>query len=138
MAGPVWMLDTNALSELIRRPTGPLVHRLAAEAPDAVCTSIVVACELRFGARRKGSAVLTQRVEQLLAALAVLPFDEPADEHYADIRVALERAGTLIGSHDLFIAAHARSRELTLVTHNLREFARVPGLKVADWLAAPG
>lgn len=52
--------------------------------------------------------------------------------------MALECAGTPIGSHDLFIAAHARSRGLTLVTHNLREFARVPGLKVADWLAAPG
>ena len=138
MAEPAWMLDTNALSELIRCPGGLLVQRLADKAPDAVCTSIVVACELRFGARRKASAALTQRVEQLLAALVVLPFDEPADEHYADIRAALERAGTPIGSNDLFIAAHARSRGLTLVTHNLREFARVPGLKTADWLAAPG
>lgn len=138
MAEPAWMLDTNALSELIRNPGGPLVERLSAQAPDAVCTSIVVACELRFGARRKGSAVLTQRVEQLLAALVVLPLDAPADEHYADIRTVLERAGTPIGSHDMFIAAHARSRELTLVTNNLREFARVPGLKVEDWQAAPG
>lgn len=138
MAEPAWMLDTNALSELIRYPGGPMVQRLAAEAPDAVCTSIVVACELRFGAQRKGSAALTQRVEQLLAALSVLPFDEPADEHYADIRVALERAGTPIGSNDLLIAAHARSCGLTLVTHNLREFERVPGLKVVDWLPAPG
>lgn len=138
MAEPAWMLDTNALSELIRNPAGPLVQRLAAEAPGAVCTSIVVACELRFGARRKGSPTLTQRVEQLLAALEVLPLDEPADEHYADIRAALERAGTPIGAHDLLIAAHARSRGLTLVTHNLREFERVPGLKVEDWQAAPG
>ena len=136
MVEPTWMLDTNALSELIRNPVGPMVQRLAVEAPDAVCTSIVVACELRFGARRKGSAPLTERVEQLLAALPVLPFDEPADEHYADIRAALERAGTPIGSHDLFIAAHARSRALTLVTHNVREFERVPDLKVADWLTA--
>lgn len=138
MAEPAWMLDTNALSELIRNPGGPMVQRLATEAPDAVCTSIVVACELRYGAQRKGSAALTQRVEQLLTALPVLPFDEPADEHYADIRVALERAGTPIGSNDLLIAAHARSRGLTLVTHNLREFERVSGLKVVDWLPAPG
>lgn len=137
MAEPAWMLETNALSELIRNPSGPLTRRLAGVAPDAVCTSIVVACELRFGARRKGSTTLTQRVEQLLAALVVLPLDDPADEHYADIRVALERAGTPIGSHDLLIAGHARSRGLTLVTHNLREFARVPGLKVEDWFAAP-
>ena len=92
---------------------------------------------MRFGAQRKGSIALTQRVEQLLSSLAVLPLDEPVDQHYADIRVTLERAGTLIGSHDLFIAAHARSRGLTLVTHNLREFQRVPGLRVESWLGAP-
>jgi tRNA(fMet)-specific endonuclease VapC len=98
----------------------------------------VVACELRLGALRKGSAVLSGRVEQLLDSLVVLPLDEPADQHYAEIRAALERAGTPIGSHDLFIAAHARSRDMTLVTHNLREFQRVPGLRVEDWLGAPG
>ena len=129
------MLDTNALSELIRDPQGPLAQRLSAMEPDAVCTSIVAACELRFGARRKGSAALSQRVEQLLQVLAVLPLDAPSDEHYADIRTALERSGTPIGSHDLFIAAHARSRGLTLPTRNLREFQRVPGLRVEDWPA---
>lgn len=135
MAQPLWMLDTNALSELIRDPRGPVMQRLSDVAPDEVCTSIVVACELRFGAQRKGSAVLTERVNALLDAMAVPPFDEPADAHYADIRATLERAGTPIGSHDLLIAAHARSRALTLVTHNLREFQRVPGLKLEDWLA---
>lgn len=134
-AGPAWMLDTNTLSELIRNPRGALKDRLESTAPDAVCTSIVVACELRFGARRKGSEMLTKRVEQLLDTLLILPLDPPADEHYADIRTTLERAGTPIGSHDLFIAAHARSRSLTLVTHNIREFARVPDLHVQDWLA---
>ena len=136
MAEPAWMLDTNALSDLIRNPRGALMQRLAATEPDAVCTSIVVACELRFGASKKGSEALTQRVEQLLDTLTVLPLDAPADQHYADIRAALERAGTPIGSHDLLIAAHARSRGITLVTHNIREFARVPGLRVEDWLAA--
>jgi len=130
------MLDTNTLSELIRSPRGALTERLAAIEPDEVSTSIVVACELRFGARRKGSDVLTRRVEQLLGTLNVLPLDPPADEHYADIRAALEQLGTPIGSHDLFIAAHARSRGLTLVTHNIREFTRVPDLNVEDWLAA--
>ena len=133
MAQPLWMLDTNALSELIRDPRGPVMQRLSDVAPDVVCTSIVVACELRFGARRKGSATLTQRVEQLLEALTVLPLDAPADEHYADIRAELERNGTPIGSHDLFIAAHARSRGMTVLTRNLREFQRVPGLAVEDW-----
>lgn len=135
MAQPLWMLDTNALSELIRDPRGPVMQRLSDVAPDVVCTSIVVACELRFGVQRKGSAVLTERVDALLDAMVVLPLDEPADAHYADIRATLERAGTPIGSHDILIAAHARSRALTLVTHKLREFQRVPGLKVEDWLA---
>ena len=70
-------------------------------------------------------------------SLTVLSLDEPADRHYADIRAALERAGTPIGNHDLFIAAHARSRGMTLVTQNMREFERVPGLQVEDWLTAP-
>jgi tRNA(fMet)-specific endonuclease VapC len=134
MAGPLWMLDTNALSELIRNPAGPLTQRVARVGTDRICTSVVVACELHFGARRRGSATLTARVEQLLEAMAVLPFDVPADEHYADIRADLERVGTPIGSNDLLIAAHARSLRLTLVTHNVREFARVPGLSVEDWL----
>lgn len=135
MAEPAWMLDTNTLSDLIRNPRGALLRRLSSTEPDAICTSIVVACEMRFGARRKGSDVLTNRVEQLLGTLTVLPLDKPADLHYADIRTALERAGTPIGNHDLFIAAHARSRDVTLVTHNVREFERVPGLRVEDWLA---
>lgn len=137
MGVPAWMLDTNMVSDLIRHPRGVVAQRLSSTEPDAICTSIVVACELRFGARRKGSDTLTRRVEQLLAALTVLPLDEPADWHYADIRAALERAGTPIGNHDLFIAAHARSRGMTLVTHNMREFERVPGLRVEDWLTAP-
>jgi tRNA(fMet)-specific endonuclease VapC len=127
------MLDTNALCELVHNPRGALAQKLNALEPHTVCTSIVAACELRFGAQRKGSAPLTQRVEQLLQALTVLPLDPPADEHYADIRVTLERSGAPIGSQDLFIAAHARSRGMTLLTRNLREFQRVPGLVVEDW-----
>ncbi len=136
MPGLAWMLDTDTLSSLVRDPRNAVFDRLLAIEPDAACTSIVVACELRFGARRKGSRVLTLRVGQLLDALAVLPLDAPADAHYADIRVALERAGKPIGNNDLLIAAHARSRGLTLVTHNVREFRRVPGLRVEDWLPA--
>lgn len=129
------MLDTNALSELIRNPQGTLARRLDDSEPSAVCTSIVAACELRFGAQRKGSPALSLRVEQLLEAIEVLPLDLPSDRHYADIRATLERSGTPIGSHDLFIAAHARSRGMTLVTRNVREFRRVPGLTVEDWAA---
>lgn len=74
---------------------------------------------------------------RLLRVVTVLPFDAPADEHYADIRANLERQGVPIGSHDLFIATHARSRGMTLLTRNLREFQRVPGPRVEDRPAAP-
>lgn len=136
MAAPAWMLDTNILSALIKNPGGPLRDRLTVVDPDTVCTSVVVACELRFGALKKGSAALQSRVDELLSHLTVLALDGEADRHYADIRCSLEQAGAPIGSHDLFIAAHARSLGLTLVTHNLREFQRVPGLKAETWLAA--
>ncbi len=137
MAALAWMLDTNTLSELIKRPGGALARRIAQVEADTLCTSVIVACELRFGAERKGSAVLSTKVNQLLTQLIVLALDGDTDRDYADIRFRLERAGTPIGNHDLFIAAHARSRGLTLVTHNLREFQRVPGLKVEDWLSSP-
>ena len=136
MAALAWMLDTNTLSALIKNPRGALVERLAAVDADTLCTSIVVACELRFGAQRRESAALSAKVEELLSNLTVLALDGEADRHYADIRSALEKAGTPIGNHDLFIAAHARAQGLTLVTHNLREFQRVPGLRVENWLGA--
>ena len=133
MAVAAWMLDTNVLSDLIRDPHGVVASRVAAEPAAAICTSIVVACELRFGAVRKGSTVLIDRVDQLLDRIDVLPLDTDPDRHYAALRTTLESNDTPIGSHDLFIAAHARCLDLTLVTRNLREFARVPGLRVVDW-----
>ena len=131
-----WMADTNILSELIRNPQGPLVQHMLTIDMSGFCTSIVVACEMRYGAQRRGSAALQAKVEELLNSLPVLPLDADADKHYADIRTELEAAGTPIGSHDLFIAAHARASGLTLVTRNTREFTRVRALLVEDWMAA--
>lgn len=78
---------------------------------------------------------LADNVRRILAELVVLPLEPPADEHYGDIRLALERAGTPIGPNDLLIAAQARALDLTLVTANEREFKRVAGLQVENWLA---
>ena len=136
MAAQQWMLDANILSYLIKHPAGALAQRIARLEPDALCTSAIVACELRFGAQRKGSPSLSRKVEQLLSEITVLTLGGDVAIDYADIRFTLERAGTPIGNHDLFIAAHARSLGLVLVTHNLREFARVPGLQVEDWMGA--
>ncbi len=78
---------------------------------------------------------MAQRVKLVLDQIATFPMESPGEEHYAEIRDTLERAGTPIGPNDLLIAAHARSLGLTLVTNNIREFSRVPGLLVENWLA---
>ena len=130
------MLDTNVISDVMREPNGKVAARLEAEGENTVCCSIVVACELRYGAAKAKSSKLEERVEAALSAIDVLPLDAPADEHYASIRDELTRAGTLIGANDLLIAAHALSQELILVTDNLKEFRRVSELAVVNWRAA--
>ena len=122
----------------MRRPGGRIRDCTAARGEGRVCTSIVVAAELRFGAAKKGSKRLTAQLETVLAALDILPFDEPADRRYGEIRAALERAGTPIGANDLLIAAHALAHGLILVTANEDEFRRVPGLVVENWLNHEG
>lgn len=131
-----YLLDTNCISDLIRHPGGKVARRFAVVGEPLVCTSIIVACELRFGAAKKGSSELSIRIDQLLASFNVLPLDREADRHYAEIRTYLSRQGQPIGSNDLLIAAHALALDLILVTDNVDEFARVPGLSIENWLAA--
>lgn len=136
MAAQRYLLDTNVLSELLKHPAGAIGARIATIGEETVCTSIVVACELRYGAAKKGSPALSERVDQLLSAIEVLPLDEGVDAKYGDIRTVLEKAGTPIGANDYLIAAHALATDLTLVTDNVGEFSRVPGLAVENWLAS--
>jgi tRNA(fMet)-specific endonuclease VapC len=136
-AGLRYLLDTNILSALIRQPQGPVASTLARRGYATVCTSIVVATELRFGARKLGSRTLTAKLDDLLASLPVLALDAGADRIYAEIRLQLEQAGTPIGPNDLLIAAHALESNLTLVTDNSDEFGRVAGLQVENWLEGP-
>ncbi len=128
-----YTLDTNIVSELIRNPAGPAARRARQEA-DAVCVSIIVAAELRYGCARKGSPQLLRKVEAFLASVPVLPFDEPADATYGSIRKELEAAGLPIGSNDLLIAAHAHALGATVVTANVAEFRRVRGLTIENWM----
>ena len=134
MAGLRYLLDTNIVSDLVRNPQGAVARKIARVGESAVCTSIVVACEMRFGAAKKNSARLSQQLEAILDALKILPLEPGVDRHYGEIRAALERGGKPIGANDLLIAAHARAESLQLVTHNASEFRRVPKLKVVDWL----
>lgn len=131
-----YLLDTNIVSDLMRHPRGPVAQRMAKAGLEQVALSIVVASELRFGMTKVPGHRLAQRLDLILTQVPVLPLDTPCEIHYADIRSALERAGTPIGPNDLLIAAHARALGVVLVTDNVREFARVPGLKVENWLAA--
>ena len=130
-----YLLDTNILSDLVRNPQGKAAKRIAKVGEDNVCTSIIVAAELRYGCARSGSRRLIEAVEELLSEIDILPFDVPADAMYGMIRSALEASGTPIGGNDLLIAAHAQAIAATIVTANEGEFKRVRGLKVENWLA---
>lgn len=132
-----YLLDTNIVSDLVRNPQGAVAARIAEYGEEQVCTSIIVAGELRFGAEKSGSPRLRRQLELVLGALEVVPLETPADRHYALIRADLQAAGKPIGPNDMLIAAHARALDLVVVTANVREFARVSGLKVENWLEAP-
>jgi tRNA(fMet)-specific endonuclease VapC len=99
-----------------------------------VCTSIVIAAELRYGADKKGSPRLSSQVQAILAAIEVLPLEPPSDTLYGSVRTQLERTGRPIGSNDLLIAAHALSLGCTVVTDDEKEFSRIAGLSRENWL----
>jgi tRNA(fMet)-specific endonuclease VapC len=129
-----YLLDTNIVSDLIRNPQGRVAAHINKIGETQVCTSIIVAAELRCGATKKGSTRLTAQLEAVLGALEILPFDSPADSAYGLIRARLEQAGQMIGGTDLLIAAQALAFGYTIVTDNQREFARVAGLARENWL----
>lgn len=130
-----YLLDTNILSDLIRNPQGKAAKRIAKVGEDQICTSIIVAAELRYGCARSGSRRLIEAVEELLSEIDILPFDVPADATYGMIRSVLEASGKPFGGNDLLIAAHAQAIAATIVTANEGEFKRVRGLTVENWLA---
>ena len=102
--------------------------------PDETVTSVVVAGELRAWIAKTGSERLERLIATALVAIPVLPLGPEIAEVYGSLRAGLERAGTVIGSNDLWIAAHAISLDAVMVTDNIREFARVPDLPVQNWL----
>ena len=130
-----YMLDTNIISDLIRNPQGKVAKRIAKVGDENICTSIIVAAELRYGCTKRGSKRLLKAVEDILSEINVLPFDAPADASYGTIRSELESAGNLIGGNDLLIAAQAYAIGARIVTANVGEFSRVQGLKVENWIS---
>ena len=128
------LLDTNVVSDLVRNPHGRVAEHIRRVGEAQVCTSIIVAAELRYGAAKKGSPRLARQLEAVLGALDVLPFAAPADTAYAEIRTRLERVGRPIGGNDLLIAAQAMALGHTIVTDNDAEFVRIEGLRRENWL----
>jgi tRNA(fMet)-specific endonuclease VapC len=128
------LLDTNILSDLVRQPQGAVARRIADAGEETICTSIVVAVELRFGAEKSGSNKWQDQVDLILSAIEILPLETPADREYGKLRHYLARNGTPIRPNDMLIAAHALCAGLIVVTANTGEFSRVPGLIVENWL----
>lgn len=128
------MLDTNIISDLVRRPRGPVYRQVEAVGPSNICISALTSAELRYGVQKKGSERLEREIEKLLTTLDVVDFGPPADIAYGRIRDLLTREGSPIGPIDFLIAAHALSLNVTLITANVREFSRVPGLVIENWL----
>ena len=129
-----YLLDTNILSHLVRQPQGPVADHIANVGEDNVLTSVIVACELRYGAAKRASRRLTRQVEAVLGAMTIRPLESDVERIYASIRVALEKKGAPIGAHDMLVAAHARALDAVCVTDNVSEFKRVPALRLENWL----
>lgn len=133
-----YLLDTNIVSYFLRGASPALNQRILDSAPEVLAVSIISAGELRYGLSRlppsRRAAQLAHQLKDLLTAVPVLALPAEAAQHYGSARSQLEAAGTPIGGNDLWIAAHALAQNLTLVTNNTREFERVPGLRLENWL----
>ncbi len=128
------LLDTNICIHVINARPPAVLQRFRQHRMGEIGVCSVVAAELAYGVAKSGSTRNRQALEMFLAPLVILPFDEAAVWVYGDLRADLERKGTPIGSLDTMIAAHALSQQSTLVTNNTREFARVPGLALENWV----
>jgi tRNA(fMet)-specific endonuclease VapC len=129
------LLDTDTTSYVFAHRNDRVRERFLAFAVGDIAISAITAAELVFGSALNPSERNRHAVERAIESLRVAPFDLAASRAYGRIRATLQRRGTLIGSHDMLIAAHALSLDLPLVTNNVREFSRVPGLRVENWLA---
>ena len=130
-----YLFDTDTCSYLMRGASPGLDARVATVPVDGVSMSVITLAELRYGVAVSPRPDQDGRaLEALLRYVQVFDLPEAAAQHYTAIRADLRRRGAMIGANDLFIAAHARSLELILVTNNTAEFGRVPGLEVENWV----
>lgn len=129
-----FLLDTNTCIRYLNRRSASIIRQMDAESPEDIVVCSVTRAELIFGAMKSNNTEKTRVAQrEFLEPLATLPFDDAAAEQYGRIRARLETAGTPIGPNDMLIAAIALTHDLIVVTHNIREFNRVNGLKTEDW-----
>ncbi len=134
---PVYMLDTDISSYIMKRSHDGVLSRLQQIPIGDVCISVITKCELLYGVELSPRRSQDQAaLDAYLRHVQVLEYPDDAALHYAQIRAFLKSSGSMIGANDLFIAAHARSLGLTLVTNNTREFGRVPDLQIENWTAS--
>jgi tRNA(fMet)-specific endonuclease VapC len=130
----LYLLDTNIISDIVRNPQGVVAKHIAGIDSETVATSVIVSSELKYGAQRRGAVRLFEQLHVILARMTLLPYESPADDHYAKLRTELEQHGTLVGNNDMLIAAQALAHDLILVTDTVREFSCIDGLKIENWL----
>ena len=130
----MYLLDTNIIGELARAPQGSLAGKISTLSPDEFGINLIVACEIEYGLMKRDSARLRRQVEAILSATPMLDLPTGITRCYGEIRSALEKRGTPIGPNDLLIAAHGLAADITVVSGNDREFRRVNGLNVENWL----
>lgn len=129
------MLDTNIVIYTIKRRPASVLERFQAHDPDEFCVSAITLAEMQYGVSKSSNPARNElALAAFLSGIEVLPFDDRAAAEYGDIRAGLERRGTPIGPNDMLIAAHARALGLTVVTNNIREFERVPDLRLENWV----
>ena len=128
----IYMLDTDTVSFLVRKDTS-VIKNLIKHEDDEICISAISYAELCFGLEKKGSEKLFAEVRSIMGKLAIVNFDDTQSELYGKIRLELEKAGTPLGDMDMLIAAAALSAGAILVSHNVRHFSKIKGIKVEDW-----
>jgi tRNA(fMet)-specific endonuclease VapC len=129
-----YMLDTNVCMYVIKNRPAALRERFD-QLAEALCISVITLGELLYGVEKSARRTENlQAVEQFTARLEVVPFSPRAAAHFGQIRAELAKLGTLCGAYDMLIGAHARSEGLRLVTNNVREFQRIPGLLAVNWV----
>jgi tRNA(fMet)-specific endonuclease VapC len=131
----MYLLDTNICVYAIRHRPEQVYRRLSGSAGELVAVSVITAFELEIGALRAQGRGYSEAVRKVLEEFSVMPLEDSARDAYGGLRTSLERQGERIGAHDMLIAAHALALGATLVTNNEKEFRRVKGLRIENWVA---